>query len=99
MNKWAVILAVAFVVGGYVSLFSSSLPDGLEKVAEAQGFLSLGARSFGGIFTDYQMPGVDNIALSTSFAGIIGTMFVFGMLFFLGTSLYRIRSEDEESIL
>lgn len=98
-NRWAVVLAAAFVVGGYVSLLASSSPDGLERVAEAQGFLMFSAQPAGGILTDYQMPGFDDAALATSLAGMIGTLFVFGALFFLGTSLYRIRSEDEEGIL
>ncbi|MBP7811456.1 MAG: PDGLE domain-containing protein [Candidatus Moranbacteria bacterium] len=97
-NKWAVILAAAFVMSGYVSLFASSSPDGLEKVAETQGFSRLTENSSGGILADYQMPGVKNTALATSLAGMIGTLFIFGALFFLGTSLYRIRSEDRENM-
>ncbi|MBP6975577.1 MAG: PDGLE domain-containing protein [Candidatus Moranbacteria bacterium] len=88
-SRWIAVLVAAFFVGGYVSLLASSSPDGLEKVAEMQGFLTLAAQSSGGILADYRMPGVDNVSLSTSLTGMIGTLFVFGMLFFLGKYLYR----------
>lgn len=75
-NRSKIILIFALVIGGGLSLFASSYPDGLEKVALAQGFLEKTNQS-----------GVSAKTLE----GIIGTLFVFAILFLAGKLLYRKR--------
>ncbi|MDQ7781175.1 MAG: energy-coupling factor ABC transporter permease [Planctomycetota bacterium] len=73
-------LALAFVLAAVVIPHASSSPDGLEKVAEDKGFL---ARAEGSSvwekspLPDYSVPGVESEGLSTSLAGILGTIAVF----------------------
>ncbi len=93
MNNWKKVFLVSIFVGGSLSLFASSSPDGLEKIAEAQGFLAQGKHLVSGLFPDYQVPSIHNGGLASSLAGIIGTFFVFSMLFIVGHLLYRFRKD------
>jgi hypothetical protein len=92
-SKWRSIFIFSLVVGGGFSLLSSSSPDGLEKVAETQGFLEKGKQLFSGIIPDYQMPWIHSSSLATSFAGIAGVCIVFGVLFLIGKALYHFEGE------
>ena len=95
-NKWSTVFFVALVIGGGVSLLGSSSPDGLEKVAETQGFLGEKTASSIGILADYQIPGIESLSLSTALAGIAGTVFVFSALFLLGEYLYHAQEQEKE---
>lgn len=68
----AIILAV-------VSPLASSHPDGLEWVAEQNGFLETAKESLYNIIPDYTMPGIANPAIATIAAGIVGAIIVFGI--------------------
>jgi cobalt/nickel transport system permease protein len=68
----AVLLAIA-------SPLASSHPDGLEWVAEQQGFLQNAQASAFEVIPDYVLPGVPNEALATILAGVIGVLVVFGV--------------------
>jgi hypothetical protein len=73
-------LAVAIGLGTAFSPFASSSPDGLQKVAEEQGFLDRGrlarvqeeAPARG-----YAFPGVGDGRVATALAGFAGTLGVF----------------------
>ena len=93
-NNWKKVFVVAVFVGGVLSLFASSFPDGLEKVAEVQGFLEQGEQLFGAVIPDYLMPGIQDERLATSLAGITGTMAVFVSLLFIGKLLYACESKE-----
>jgi hypothetical protein len=76
------ILAVAVAIGLATALspYASSSPDGLEKVAERQGFLEQGrlhAVQEGSPIPDYAFPGVGDPRLATGIAGFAGTLGVF----------------------
>ena len=85
-------LGISLVVAFFVSPWASSLPDGLEKVIErfvpAERIEETEQRPFSPL-PDYGMPGVGSERLSTGLAGIIGTVVVFGAVFFLGKVLAR----------
>ncbi len=77
--------ARAFAIGGVlvavffaavVSQFAASDPDGLEKVAEDEGFIaSARDHDFGdSVFADYATRGIDNEELSLAIAGITGVV-------------------------
>lgn len=72
-------LIVALICAGLISLFASSFPDGLEKVAEDLGFLEKGEGEpiLKSPIPDYVLPGIKSEKLATSMAGIIGTLLVF----------------------
>ena len=80
--RWFTVLALAVAVGlgTAFSPFVSGSPDGLQKVAEKQGFLDRGrlaevqeeAPAAG-----YAFPGVEDPRLATALAGFAGTLGVF----------------------
>lgn len=77
---WLISLGVCLAVACFSPLASSS-PDGLERVAEDQGFLGLAQDAPFKIIADYVLPGVENEALATVLAGVIGTLILFGVAY------------------
>jgi len=77
--KWwhgALILALLLAI---LSPLASSSPDGLEKVAEDKGFISVALEPFFEVVPDYVIPGVTNEAVATILAGIVGILILFGI--------------------
>jgi len=70
------LIALALVI---VSPLASADPDGLEWVAEQQGFLINAQSPQYNIIPDYVLPGVSNEALATILAGGLGVLIVFGV--------------------
>jgi cobalt/nickel transport system permease protein len=73
-------LVIAFALTVLAPL-ASSHPDGLEWVAEEQGFLHQAREAFYDLIPDYVMPGIANEAAATIAAGILGTVVVFGVAY------------------
>lgn len=72
----------------FVSPWASSEPDGLERVAEDQGFRET-AREHplaDSPVADYQVRGVEGERTSTALSGLIGTLLTFG----LGTAIFAL---------
>ena len=63
---------VIAVVLAVISPLASAHPDGLEWVAEQQGFMDIARDPLYEIIPDYVVPGISNEALATILAGIIG---------------------------
>lgn len=86
-------LLVAFGLAGLVSGFASGSPDGLERVAEDEGFSATARDSdlAGSPLADYQVSGVENERLSGGLAGLAGVSLTFGLglLVFTGTKALR----------
>ena len=63
------------LVAGVVSQFAVDAPDGLERVAEDQGFADQGEDHAlsSSIFADYATTGVGNESVSLALAGIAGS--------------------------
>ncbi len=57
------------------SLFASTSPDGLEKVATDLGFITTSQAAPFELFADYSVPGFDGVA-GTALAGVIGVLVV-----------------------
>jgi len=72
------VLSLALVV---LSPLASSHPDGLEWVAEQQGFIGAARDAFYNIIPDYTLPGISNPALATILAGAIGAVIVFAVAY------------------
>lgn len=79
---WLVALLVCLAVAS-LSPLASSAPDGLEKVAEDGGFISLAEDSPFLVIADYIFPGIKNEAVATILAGIIGTIILFSVAYSL----------------
>ena len=70
-------LLVALLLAGVASYYAASAPDGLERVAQDQGFSSTGEqRNEVAPFADYQTGGVEDERLSGGLAGIAGCLVV-----------------------
>lgn len=91
-------LLVSLLLAGLVSGFASSSPDGLEKVAEEQGFAQTAQDSAlaDSPLADYGVAGVEDERLSTGLAGVVGV----GVTFAFGLGLFALvrrgRSTDED---
>lgn len=76
-----------------ISPIASSHPDGLEWVAEKQGFLANAQGPLYQIIPDYVLPGLQNEALATIFAGILGVLLVAGVA--IGVAYARRKRETQ----
>ncbi len=90
-------LVIALICAGLISLFASSFPDGLERVAENLGFIEKGEGDpvLKSPIPDYALPGIKNEKLATSFAGIIGTLLVFVVGYGTAEIIRQINSRRE----
>jgi len=77
-----IILSILIVIGA--SIWASNNPDGLEWVAEKLGFLQK-AQESQSLMADYTISFINNKILSTTIAGTVGVLLVFGI--FKGLSL------------
>ncbi len=88
---WIGGLAIAAFLA-ILSPLASAHPDGLEWVAEQNGFLDAVRAPLYEIMPDYIFPGISNQNLATIVAGILGVLLVFGVA--LGAAFLR-RSRNE----
>lgn len=74
------------------SPLASTHPDGLEWVAEQQGFLNAAQGPLYHLIPDYVLPGISNEALATILAGIVGALIVFAVALLVAYSRRRERT-------
>jgi cobalt/nickel transport system permease protein len=78
-------LVVAIMLAVVGSPFASKAPDGLEKVAEEKVFMEAGSQDkvvwTKSLFPEYKIESIESEKVSTSMAGLIGTIAVFGLGF------------------
>jgi cobalt/nickel transport system permease protein len=93
----AVTLAGLGIAGALALLspLASGDPDGLERVAEDQGFLGRAQGPAYNLLPDYSIPGLDG-PLSTIIAGLVGLLIVFALVYGI-TLLLRARQEQSAS--
>ena len=92
MNRrnWLAVVLVGIGIALAITLFSpwaSGSPDGLEKVAEEEGFLEEAEGPSYEVIPDYQFPGVENERVATVLAGIAGVLMVAALTFGAGILL------------
>ena len=100
MNRRNLVILVGLMLAVVVALFSplaSSLPDGLERVAEDYGFLNRTAEPAYSFLRDYTVPGVSDSGISTILAGVLGVLVVFAVAFGVGVLLKRHRPTQASS--
>jgi hypothetical protein len=86
-------LLVALLLAGVVSFYASGSPDGLERVAEDEGFLDRAEEhaAADGPLADYQAKGVENDRLAGGVAGVAGA---FVVLLVTGGLIYAVRRRE-----
>ena len=88
-TKWAVAgMAIALLVTLFAPLASAS-PDGLEWVAEQQGFIDAAQDAPFQLLPDYVLPFLGETAVSTILAGVIGVLLVGGVTILVARNLRR----------
>ena len=90
---WTFGLGIALLLA-VISPLASAHPDGLEWVAEQEGFLEAARGPLYQVIPNYIFPGVPNRAMATILAGIVGTLLVLGVA--VGTA-YLNRSNKSTS--
>ena len=72
-------LALSLVMAGFISYYASSSPDGLESVAESEGFIDSAQDSAAvdSPLSDYGLMNVTDERLSVGLAGVIGVAITF----------------------
>ncbi len=85
---WVIGLLLALGVA-LLSPLASPHPDGLERVAEDEGFLDQAQDAPYQIIPDYAFPGIENEALATIAAGLVGTILLFAAAYALAWLLRR----------
>jgi len=88
---WVTGLLITVVVVVLAGVFASQDPDGLQRVANDQGFAGSAQRTDFEILPGYSIPGLDASA-GRIIAGIIGVAIVFAVVFVLGRVLARRRA-------
>lgn len=82
MKSWRfyvglVVVGLGIALGvAFLSPLASSDPDGLERVAEDEGFLDEAKDAPYEVIPDYLFPGVENENVATVLAGIAGVLIV-----------------------
>jgi cobalt/nickel transport protein len=83
-------LGIALLIAVLLSPFASQQPDGLDRVAQDQGFEQKAAESpiakqlpFAAIFEEYSLRNVPE-AVATPLAGLVGTLVTFGLAWGVG---------------
>ena len=88
------LLVVGIGIALLITLFAplaSSEPDGLEKVAENEGFITEAEDAPYEVIADYVLPWVDNEDLATILAGMIGVFIVASISLAAAFVLWRAR--------
>ena len=91
---WIVGLVIALAVT-LLSPLASPWPDGLERVAEDQGFIDAQEEPRYEIIPDYVLPGIASESLATILAGLVGVLIVFGIALGAGYALRRRRPQAQ----
>ena len=91
LRWWIVGYFVALAVA-MLSPLASGEPDGLERVAEDKGFLDTARDAPYSAMADYILPGVENEALATILAGVVGVTIAYLLVAGLAHLAYRVAS-------
>lgn len=86
---WVIGIAIVAVVVVVLAPLASSDPDGLERVAEDNGFIAQAQNVVGGLLGDYAIPGIDDPTVSTVLSGLLGVVILLVVVFALGRVLAR----------
>jgi cobalt/nickel transport system permease protein len=91
-RRGASLILMGFTLALIVALVSplaSPSPDGLESVAEQQGFLQFAREAAYQILPDYSVPFIQNEVITTITAVVLGTIVVFLLALLVGLSTAR----------
>ncbi|MGM9572481.1 MAG: PDGLE domain-containing protein [bacterium] len=95
-NIFLILLLISIALAVFLSPFASSSPDGLDYTAEILNFAdaSEGKELFQALIPDYAVPFISNEKLSTSAAGLIGTLLMFAVPYGIGKIIGNKKNES-----
>lgn len=94
-KRWWILGLIIALAATILSPLASPSPDGLERVAEDQGFIDRALEPFYELIPDYVLPGVPNEDLATVLAGMVGVLIVFGLAFGAAYALRGKEADDQ----
>ena len=86
---WVIVGGILSLLVVLVSPFASASPDGLERVAEDVGFLTMAQDNPYNLLPDYTIPFLGETGLSTIVAGLVGIIIVGLIVFFIGKAVRK----------
>ena len=86
---WWIVGYLVALAAALLAPFASGNPDGLERVAEDQGFIETALDAPYNIIPDYALPGIANEALATILAGFVGVTLMYLLVAGGGYLAYR----------
>ncbi len=95
-STWIAVGLIIALAVALISPLASPEPDGLERVAEDQGFIAAAEDSPYEILPDYTVPFIENEALTTIVAGIVGVLIVAGIGYGVARLAGRSKSTEAE---
>jgi cobalt/nickel transport system permease protein len=93
-SRWIAVGFVIALVVAFLSPLADSNPDGLERVAEDQGFLSQAQDPAYTLLPDYTVPFIESEVFTTIAAGVIGVLIVSGISFAVARLSARKRNDE-----
>lgn len=84
-------LLLALLIGA-LSPLASPQPDGLEFVAQQRGFLGRALDPVYSLLPDYTIPFIQNPAVTTIAAVLLGTLLVFGLAWLMGRRVIQVEN-------
>ena len=90
-------IGIALLITLFAPLASSE-PDGLEKVAENEGFIAEAEDAPYEVIAGYVLPWVDNEDLATILAGMIGVFVVAAISLAAAFVLWRVRAGRRSTV-
>lgn len=97
-TKWWIVGFLGCLLISSLSPLASASPDGLEKVAEEQGFRSLAQGAPFQIISDYVFPGIQNPVLATILSGLVGTLALFIMVYGIAWFIVSRKKKFQEQV-
>ncbi len=95
-SSWIAVGLLLALAVALLSPLASPDPDGLERVAEEQGFIEVAEDAPYEILPDYTVPFIEDEALTTIAAGVVGVLIVAGIGFGVARSSGRRRVTEVE---
>jgi cobalt/nickel transport system permease protein len=90
-------LAIALIIA-FFSFAASGSPDGLEQVAEDQGFLDTILEPIYTLLPDYNIPFIENEPVSGILAVMVGTLVIFGLVYLVGRLVRQPKRFPEDRV-
>lgn len=95
-NSWWLLLLAALIIAAVLAPLASRNPDGLDRVAQDQGFAGRAKTVLRGPFPEYAVAGIKHSGVSTAVAGVGGTLLTLALGLGVATLIVKRGSKPGE---